>query len=353
MSIKGKRKELYIGKTECNIITFWGNKITIEYEDLKRIDYQYYAPGQRGYINFIDSSGKISQFEYKDKLNDEKIGRTVELIHENFPNLKIRQKEVSSSEISLQKKKYIILIVIFLLVILAGIGIVFKYYITHRNNGDSVVTIPIQGHVSENIESPIETEVFTTTLTAGHYIVGIDIPVGTYSFFSKKGSGNLISDDGSINEIFDYESQVSPDIGIENFGTEELNIIPLTDGTILTVTSTQEISAGCEDGRVSELKPRNQELNEIELGYGLYAAGDDFAPGTYNVTWLEGNGNIQTNPYDSDTGINEIMGEKTPTYDELQELNDKLYIRSFNNLILNEGDILEINDIKIKLTPSE
>ena len=47
MSIKGKRKELYIGKTECNIITFWGNKITIEYEDLKRIDYQYYAPGQR------------------------------------------------------------------------------------------------------------------------------------------------------------------------------------------------------------------------------------------------------------------------------------------------------------------
>lgn len=97
MSIKGTRKELYIGKTECNIITFWGNKITIEYEDLKRIDYQYCAPGQSGYINFIDSSGKISQFEYKDKLNDEKIRRTVELIHENFPNLKIRQKEVSSS----------------------------------------------------------------------------------------------------------------------------------------------------------------------------------------------------------------------------------------------------------------
>lgn len=62
---------------------------------------------------------------------------------------------------------------------------------------------------------------------------------------------------------------MSPDIGIENFGTEELNIIPLTDGTILTVTSTQEISAGCEDGRVSELKPRNQELNEIELDMGF------------------------------------------------------------------------------------
>ena len=38
LSIKGTRKELHIGKTECNIITFRGNKITIEYEDLKRID---------------------------------------------------------------------------------------------------------------------------------------------------------------------------------------------------------------------------------------------------------------------------------------------------------------------------
>lgn len=53
MSIKGKRKELYIGKTECNIITFWGNKITIEYEDLKRIDYQYYAPGQRDILTLL------------------------------------------------------------------------------------------------------------------------------------------------------------------------------------------------------------------------------------------------------------------------------------------------------------
>lgn len=354
VSIKGKQKELYIGKTECNIITFWGNKITIEYEDLKRIDYRYCAQGQSGYVKFIDLSGKITQFEYKDKLNNEKIKRTIGLIHENFPNLKIRQKEVSSSEILLQKKKY--LIVIFLLVILAGIGIVFKYYITHSNGGNNIVSIPIQDYNvtenSESIESAIETEVFTTTLTAGHYIVGIDIPIGTYSFFSKKGSGNLISNDGSINEIFDSESQASSDIGIENFGTEELNNIPLCEGTILTVTSTQEISAGCEDGLVSGLKPRNQELDEIELGYGLYTAGDDFDPGTYNVTWIEGNGNIQTNPYDSDMGINEIMGQEIATYDDLQELNDKLYIRSFNNLIMNEGDILEINDIKVKLTPS-
>lgn len=358
MSIKGKDKELYVGKTECNIITFWGNKITIAYEDLKRIDYCYYVPGKSGFINFIDVSGKLTEFKYKNSLNDEKIQKTVDLIRENFPSLKIRKKEISSSKNSLQKKKYIILIVIFLFVILSGIGIVFKYYNSHNNNnGDSIVTIPIYGdnesENSTNIKSSIETEVFTTTLTAGHYIVGVDIPVGTYSFYSKKGSGNLISDDGSINEIFDYENQAGADIGLENFGTEELNNISLSEGTIVTVTSTQEISAGCDDGLVSELKPRNQELKEIELGYGLYAAGDDFPPGTYNVTWIEGNGNVQTNPYDLNTGINEIMGEENAAFEDLQELNDKLYIRSFNNLILNEGDVLEINDIKVKLTPSE
>ena len=47
------------------------------------------------------------------------------------------------------------------------------------------------------------------------------------------------------------------------------------------------------------------------------------------------------------------MGEENAAFEDLQELNDKLYIRSFNNLILNEGDVLEINDIKVKLTPSE
>lgn len=358
MSIKGKGKELYVGKTECNIITFWGNKSTIAYEDLKRIDYCYYMPGKNGFINFIDVSGRVTQFKYKNSLNDEKIQRTVDLIHDNFPDLKIRKKEVSSGDVSLRKKRRMLPLVVTLIVILCGSGVVLRYYITHINNGDTFAVIPIvgddkSGNLVNSSEESIETEVFTTTLTAGHYIVGTDIPVGTYSFYSKKGTGNLLSDDGSINEIFDYENGIGSDIGLENFGTEELNNIPLSEGTIVTVTSTQEISAGCDDGHVSELKARNQNLEEIELGYGLYAAGDDFPVGTYNVTWIEGNGNIQTNPYDLYTGINEIMGEETASYEELQNLNDRLYIRSFNNLILNEGDILEINDIKVRLTPSE
>lgn len=83
LSIKGTRNDLFAGKTECNIITFRGNKLTIDYEDLKRINYSYHTPGKDGYINFVDSSGKIIQFGDKNKLNDEKIKRTIDLIHEN------------------------------------------------------------------------------------------------------------------------------------------------------------------------------------------------------------------------------------------------------------------------------
>ena len=39
--------------------------------------------------------------------------------------------------------------------------------------------------------------------------------------------------------------------------------------------------------------------------------------------------------------------------DMIKELNDKLYIKEFHNFIIEEGDILKIPDIKVKLIPSE
>ena len=254
------------------------------------------------------------------------------------------------------------------------IGCVYYVYTTHIKNSPKEVNVSEgqpMGNIDDSISPsalPPETEDvveegFTTTLTAGHYTVGIDIPVGTYSFFSKAGSGNLYSSDSSINEIFTAEDSVADktykEYGLENFGTEEINNIYLSDGIIVTVTGTQQISAGCDDGLTSAMVSRNQDgLEGIELGYGLYAAGDDFPAGTYNVVWLEGNGNIQTDPFDMDTGINEIMGDiSTETNSEvsktINDLNELLYIKEFKNLFFAENDILRINDIKVKLVPSE
>ena len=208
-----------------------------------------------------------------------------------------------------------------------------------------------------------ETKGFSTTLTAGHYTVGIDIPVGTYSFFSKKGTGNLYSNDGAINEIFDYENQAGKslkDFGIENFGTEELKDIILSKGTILTVTGTQEISAGCSDGKASEMEERNQDnLAELEIGYGNFGSNDYIPSGTYNIFWLEGSGNIISDSANIDYGINEIMGEPytQDISDELdstiKSVTEKLYIKEYHNFTIEEGDILKIPDIKVKLVPSK
>lgn len=255
------------------------------------------------------------------------------------------------------------------------IGCILYVYTSHINNSSEKVNISEEQQMNgmdsvfppstlppDEAEKVVE-EGFSTTLTAGHYTVGIDIPVGTYSFFSKAGAGNLYSSDLALNEIFAADGSVVDktfkEYGIDNFGTEEVNNIYLSDGIIVTVTGTQQISAGCDDGLISAMISRNQDgLEEIELGYGLYAAGDDFPSGTYDVIWIEGNGNIQTEPFNSDTGINEIMGDVSIDTDSellktISDLNELLYIKEYRNLYFAENDILHINDIKIKLVPSE
>ena len=220
-------------------------------------------------------------------------------------------------------------------------------------------------------ESPLESSLFTSTLTAGHYTVGVDIPSGTYNFYAKSGYGNILSDSGSVNEIFDSGTMMS-DVA-QGFTTSEISNIELFDGDVLTVSGTLEVSAGCDNA--GEVAPREQELEEIELGYGIYSAGDDFAPGTYDIEWIEGNGNIQTDPYELHYGINEIFGAKlgedgsvidelnkdlygdyTDNYPEYIEdydnVNDLMYIKRFENATFSESDLLKIEDIKVKLIPS-
>ena len=88
MSIKGTTKELYIGKTGVNIITFMGNKISIDYSDMKRIDYCYASTLRSGYMNFILKSDTVEEFSFSASANDP-IMRTVDFIKEHAPALKL------------------------------------------------------------------------------------------------------------------------------------------------------------------------------------------------------------------------------------------------------------------------
>lgn len=87
MSIKGTGKELYIGKTGVNLITFMGNKVSITYDEMKRIDYCY-ATTKKGYMNFVTKTNIIENFSFSNNAN-ELIQKTIDFIHEYAPNLDV------------------------------------------------------------------------------------------------------------------------------------------------------------------------------------------------------------------------------------------------------------------------
>ena len=94
MSIKGTSQELYVGKKESNIITFFGNKRKVEYGELSRIDYMLAAGLEAGYLIFKKYGESTIRFEFNKKAN-EKITRTIDLITENNPELQINAHDPS------------------------------------------------------------------------------------------------------------------------------------------------------------------------------------------------------------------------------------------------------------------
>lgn len=410
MSIKGTCwQELYVGKNESNLITGFGNKINIPYNDLKQINYAFAKRGENGYIDFITQFHSTIRFSFTKKVNS-KIKKTIYLIKDNQPSLYIIEKDLES--LKLYERNWFIMLLLF--VCCFPVGLFLLWYNKKGTRGSRIIltttavalwitglalyyktvtdffcnevqsayndimastynaanafipetenTYETTTFIKTETDLASETEAYSTTLTAGHYIVGVDIPEGTYDFFSKKGSGNLFSDDGTLNEIFTADDSLTQkhleELGIsDTWSQDELHNISLATGTIVSVTGTQQISAGCSDANISGMEEREKDDTlPIELGYGLYAAGDDFPAGTYDVIWIEGNGNIMTEPYEMDYGINEIMGD--PSADgnnellqSLNEITEALYIKQYTNLILKENDILSIKDIKIKLIP--
>ena len=91
MSIKGTDQELYVGKTESNIISFLGKKTTIVYSELDRIDFSYFRMGKGGgYVDFINKTKPSARFCFNYKSN-EKISRAIDLIKDNNPDLDITE----------------------------------------------------------------------------------------------------------------------------------------------------------------------------------------------------------------------------------------------------------------------
>ena len=90
----------------------------------------------------------------------------------------------------------------------------------------------------------------------------------------------------------------------------------------------------------NEAKPKaetsvavNLEPYETELGAGNYIAGVDIPAGKYDLEAVSGGGNVNSDNIFTG-GINEIMGVE----------DDDFYIKTYNNLTLEDGETLEISD---------
>lgn len=59
MSIKSQGQELFIGKDKITLISFFGNKYTIDYEELLNVEYKFPTLLQEGYLKFYAGSTPV------------------------------------------------------------------------------------------------------------------------------------------------------------------------------------------------------------------------------------------------------------------------------------------------------
>lgn len=90
MSIKGTTKTLYVGKTEINLVTFSGIRVTILYSDMIGIEYSFAVGSKQGFMNFILQQGTKEDFKFSQKANDP-IQRTVDFIQIYAPELELKE----------------------------------------------------------------------------------------------------------------------------------------------------------------------------------------------------------------------------------------------------------------------
>lgn len=123
MGIKGTSQTLYVSKKESNIVSFWGNKKKINYDDLKCINYMFATISELGYIDFINNDNRTIRFEFKPKSN-EQILKTVNYIHEHFSELDLNEYLVS--DLKLHERWWFMVLTMFFCC--APVGLFLMWY---------------------------------------------------------------------------------------------------------------------------------------------------------------------------------------------------------------------------------
>ena len=257
MSIKGTWDQLYVGKKESNIISFWGNKKKIDYDDLKRIDYMFAAFGELGYIDFVHNSNKIVRFEFNKKAN-EKILRTIELIRENNDEINLIEKRVE--DLRFYERWWFIIISMFFCC--APIGLFLMWY---------------------KRKSTLNNRIFFTTMAFLLWGTWLYVPYINYKTSMNQLSEAMADYQNNINGIYsgsnqpngkesDQSQTTQPDIEYTSYSVADM-IADLNANALNAsekykdqyVEITGKLRNIDSDGKYISLDPDNDEFNLIGI----------------------------------------------------------------------------------------
>ena len=190
--------------------------------------------------------------------------------------------------------------------------------------------------ISKYVNSPGKgSKKFETTLSAGHYTSGIDIPPGTYIITTLSGTGQV-----SSTKVFSGAIDGKGGNNNENLKTTVDNV-QLPENIVLTITGSLVAKISTDTADLNAMIPRrNTAVNSIALTPGKYKSGQNFQAGTYDILWVNGFGTVSSSNL-FDQGIFERMGF------------DDLTAKEFKNLELKDGTTLTVSDLTIKLVPSK
>lgn len=189
----------------------------------------------------------------------------------------------------------------------------------------------------------VEGEVWEKKISAGMYVVGVDIPEGVYTLAGKEGGFFQVTD--SLHSVYDsgyFEDEI-----------KKVEDIDLFQGAIVSVDGMSDIRFRSENAQIDKMEKREENpLTESYEVTGEATAGKDFTPGTYDlIPKGEQFGTIeleyQRDPKESYPLTYFIMLEEHPTEDYPR------YSSAYRNFVIPEGMTVKVSGITVELVPSE
>lgn len=193
-------------------------------------------------------------------------------------------------------------------------------------------------------------EVYDTELGYGEYVVGTDIPEGTYEVTLQSGYGSFQTDDPD-NSIYLY-GYFSENASDEDEDITEMEDVRLYEGAHVMIGEDVVLAFHTENGQTGQMQ---SEDNPLSVTYTLqpekkYTVGKEIPAGVYDVSGTKDWAVMEYEIY-----LGELYDEE---YDSLNYQNYSIMVEAGNenaiykNAVLTEGTEITVTG-KMILTPSK